>query len=345
MRDQTLPDGPRDAKRTFVAAAALCCAGCGGAQSVLAPQGAEAARIARLSWVLFGGGMVILLIVVCVSAVAIIGNRAWRDRLATERLVIGGGLLFPIIVLSSLLGYGMWLTRANLASAEQPVTIRVVGEMWWWRVSYVGSDGRRFEGANEVRIPVGRPVSIELETADVIHSFWVPRLAGKVDMIPGRMNRISLRATRPGISRGQCAEYCGGAHALMAFNVIAMPERDFTDWLDHAGRDAPRPSTPGLLRGQQLFITAGCGACHSIRGTEAKGTIGPDLSDLGDRLSLAAGTLPNNEAALAHWIRDNQQIKPQNRMPPFLIFESDELKDLSAYLSSLRFVETGAGDG
>jgi cytochrome c oxidase subunit 2 len=243
-----------------------------------------------------------------------------------------------VITLTILLIYGLAVMRAGDAEPPpgEPVRIAVIGEQWWWRIVYTDAAGQRFESANELTIPTARPVELTLSTADVIHSFWVPNLAGKVDMIPGRTNRLTLVADRPGVSRGQCAEYCGGAHALMSLFVVALPPAEFADWLDQARRAAPEPATALARQGQGLFLASGCGGCHAIRGTPAAGRIGPDLTHVGARLSLAAGTLANGEAALARWIRDNQHIKPENRMLPYGIFSDSELGALASYLMSLR---------
>jgi cytochrome c oxidase subunit 2 len=214
--------------------------------------------------------------------------------------------------------------------------LAISGEQWWWRVTYTTADGRRVESANELRIPVGRPVRIELTSADVIHSLWIPKLAGKLDMIPGRKNVLHLTANTPGVSRGQCAEYCGGAHALMSFYVVALPPAEFETWLSKEAEQARPASDSESNAGQMLFLSHGCGGCHTIRGTAANGRIGPDLTHLGGRMSLAAATLPNDEAAIAHWITHNQHIKPTNRMPPFGIFSKTELATLSRYLSGLK---------
>jgi cytochrome c oxidase subunit 2 len=319
------------------AAAAAALAGCRDVQSVLAAHGPEAERILLLSWVLFAGAGAILIGVVAVTAVAAFAPLSWRKRLGNERLVVGAGIVFPVVALSALLAYGLFVMRAGTAApAGEPLRIAVVGEQWWWRIVYTGPDGRRFESANELRIPTGRPVDLSLSTADVIHSFWVPNLAGKVDMIPGRTNRLRLAAERPGVSRGQCAEFCGGAHALMSFYVVAMPPNEFAAWLERVASDADAPATTSLRRGQQTFLAAGCGGCHSVRGTPANGTIGPDLTHVGGRISLAAGVLASDEPAFARWIADNQHIKPQNRMPPFRIFSEAELGALAGYLASLK---------
>jgi cytochrome c oxidase subunit 2 len=321
-----------------IAACALAVAACDGVQSALAPQGPEAGRVAVLFWVLTAGAAGIMIGVIVLTAVAMFGRVAWRRRLGTESIVIGGGIVFPVVTLSLLLVYGLLVMRAGESAAEpgaEPFRIAVVGERWWWRVIY--ADGKdRFESANELRIPAGRPVEIALTTADVIHSFWVPRLAGKLDMIPGRTTVLRLSADAPGVSRGQCAEYCGGAHALMSFFVVAMVQQEFGTWLAREAAPADSPRDPREQQGQLLFMTSGCGACHAIRGTSAAGRIGPDLTHVGGRMSLAAGTLANDEAAFSRWITDNQHIKPENLMPPFRIFSEGELAALSAYLANLR---------
>jgi cytochrome c oxidase subunit 2 len=237
--------------------------------------------------------------------------------------------------LSVLLWYGFSILKAGeqLARAENPVHISVVGEQWWWRVVYRHSDGRTTESANEVRIPTGRPVEIELSTADVIHSFWLPAYAGKVDMVPGRINRLHFVADKPGVVRGQCAEYCGGAHALMAFYAVAMAPADYDAWLAKEKADA-QPAT--AKAGERLFLASGCGGCHTVRGTRADGKMGPDLTHVGGRVSLGAGILPNTPESFAQWISRHQKLKPDNLMLPFDFFSESELHALSAYLDGLE---------
>ncbi len=336
-------------------AAGILAAGCSGVQSALQPAGREAAHIDAL---LVGVTVfcTLVFIVVCAAAgVALFGGRSSRARLANDRVVIGGGIVFPIVALSVLLALGVYVmsfggsagrgtglrlhvddATASEAARESGLAIAVSGERWWWRVAYVLPDGRRFESANELRLPVGKPVPVLLTSPDVIHSFWVPRLAGKLDMIPGRVNTQTLTATEPGVSRGQCAEYCGGAHALMALYVVAVPPDEFSAWLAREAGPAAVPDGAGEQRGQALFIRYGCTGCHAVRGTGARGTIGPDLTHVGSRYSLGAGILPNDAAAFARWIRDNQHVKPENLMPPFEIFTDAELAELSAYLEQLE---------
>jgi cytochrome c oxidase subunit 2 len=200
-------------------------------------------------------------------------------------------------------------------------------------VIYRQADGHTIESANEVRVPVGRLVEIELSSADVIHSFWLPAYAGKVDMIPGRINKLHFIADKPGIVRGQCAEYCGGAHALMAFYTVALAPGDYEDWLAKERSDA---GPTHEKEGEQLFIDSGCGGCHTVRGTQADGKIGPDLTHVGSRRSLGAGILPNTPEYFAQWISRHQKLKPDNLMLPFDFFSESELRALSAYLKELE---------
>ncbi|MGD9542507.1 MAG: c-type cytochrome [Methylocystis sp.] len=326
------------AKRIGAVVAALLLEACRGAQSALAPQSLQAERVAALFWAMTVGAAFILIGVMFVTALALFGPESWRRWLGRDGIIVAGGIVFPVITLTALLAYGfvlMSVSDSQLVGGE-PVKTAVVGERWWWRVIYRDSGGRRIESANELRIPVGRPVEIELTSADVIHSFWAPKLAGKLDMIPGRKNILTLLAKEGGVSRGQCAEYCGGAHALMAFYVVAMPQPEYERWLAHEAAHADAPLTPQAQAGMALFAANGCGACHAIRGTAAAGAIGPDLTHVGGRLSLAAATLPNDEAAFARWIKDNQHIKPGNLMPPYGIFSDSELAAVSNYLASLR---------
>jgi cytochrome c oxidase subunit 2 len=312
--------------------------GCAEVQSVVSPAGEEARRIAELWWIAFIGATAILVGVAIVAAVALVGPEGWRRPLSGDAIIIGGGVVLPVVLLSALLGHGMFVTQigAAVGAGDEPVRISVVGERWWWRVVYTGPDGETFERANEIRVPVGRPVRLELTSADVIHSFWAPRLAGKLDMIPGRTNTLTLKVEEPGVSRGQCAEYCGGAHALMSFYVVAMTAEEFDAWLASAGGDARAPQGDEARYGMELFLQSGCGACHAVRGTRAAGEIGPDLTRVGARLSIGAATLLADREGFSRWIALSHEIKPDNLMPPYRIFDDAELAALSAYLEGLR---------
>lgn len=302
----------------------------------LDPAGPFAAPVNTLSWILFGMSAVVLVVVLIALGLALFGPRRWRSRLGGEKLVWLGGLAFPVVVLSALLIYGLGLT-SHLTDDPRPgeVRIRVTGEMWWWRVAYLDGDGREvLQDANEIHIPTGQPVIFELDSADVIHSFWVPRLGGKEDMIPGRRNILRLQADAPGIYGGQCAEYCGGPHALMGLVVVAHAPAEFEAWR----RRQLLPATVAALpsRGAEVFTTAGCGACHTIRGTAANGLAGPDLTHVGSRRTIGGGILPTNQGTLAGWISDSQAIKPGNRMPAYPVLSGEDLRAVSAYLESLK---------
>lgn len=296
--------------------------------------------LTTLTWVLIGMATLVSLVVVVALWLALFGPRRWRKALGGERLVLVAGFAFPAVVLTGLLVYGLTTTRqVNAEPRPGEMRVRVTGEMWWWRVAYLDAQGREIlQDANEVHIPVGRPVVLELESADVIHAFWVPRLAGKMDMIPGRRNLLRLQADAPGAYGGQCAEYCGGPHALMGLVVVAHAPAEYAAW--RANAELPNIDRPvqalGPPPGYAVFDRSGCGACHTIRGTPFNGQAGPDLTRVGARRTLGAGILPNNQGTLAGWISDSQAIKPGNRMPAYPVLTGQELRDVSAYLESLK---------
>lgn len=303
----------------------------------LDPAGPFAGPVNTLSWVLIAMVVGVFLVVLFVLGVALFGPRSWRKRIGGERVLWILGLGFPLIVLSALLVWGLSLT-AQLSEGPRPgeMRVRVTGEMWWWRVAYLDAEGREaFQDANEIHIPIGQPIVFELEAADVIHSFWVPRLGGKMDMIPGRRNILRLQADEPGSYSGQCAEFCGGPHALMGMIVVAHTPKDFAVWRAKQAAPAAATALP-VSAGRQVFQASGCGACHSIKGTEANGLAGPDLSHVGSRATLGAGILPNNQGTMAGWISHSQAIKPGNRMPAYPILTGQELRDVTAYLESLQ---------
>ena len=303
-------------------------------QSALDPHGPAAADIASLSWVLFAGAALIFAAVMALAGYAILASPARRAWMTRNAFVVYAGIVFPVAVLTVLLFYALHGHAEADAGAER---IEVTGEQWWWRVHYVDGNGRRaFATANEIRIPVGRPVQLALHAGDVIHSFWVPSLAGKLDMIPGRVNRMTLTAARSGEYRGQCAEYCGGPHARMALFVIAMHPAEYEAWKSRQRQDAVAPAIGAAQRGEVRFRERGCGVCHRIAGTGAAGERGPDLTHVGSRVSLAAATLANDHGALARWIRDGHQVKPENLMPSYHMLPVEEVNDIAAYLAALR---------
>lgn len=304
---------------------------------VLDPAGPFAGSVSTLSWILFAMGVAVLAVVLIALWVALFGKARLRERLGGSKVIWIGGVAFPVVVLTALLVYGLTLTR-NLTNPAGPVamTVRVTGEMWWWRVDYLGSDGQlAMRDANELHIPVGKTVVVQLESNDVIHSFWVPRLSGKLDMIPGRRNVMKIQADRPGTFGGQCAEYCGGPHALMGFVVVAHEPAEFARWM--AARQARVQQVAAAnTRGAQLFQSTGCAACHRIEGTQANGLAGPDLTHVGTRQSLGAGILPNNRGTLIGWIGNAQAIKPGNRMPPYTMLPGEDLQALADYMQAQK---------
>jgi cytochrome c oxidase subunit 2 len=315
-----------------------------GLQSVLHARGAQAQSILELTAILMVGAAVIFVAVVVFGVLAAWAPDGWRKWLASERTIIVGGIVFPAVTLSALLLYELVGVRhaqgdTDAELGEPSVRIEVEGNQWWWRVRYDGDDARgirEFETANELRLPVGETVELRLISADVIHSFWVPSLAGKLDMIPGRTNTMRLRADVPGVFRGQCAEYCGGAHAWMALYTVAVPPDEFAAWRAEQAQPAREPDDEALARGRTVFLGNGCVLCHTIRGTPALGSVGPDLTHVGGRLSLAAGLLPNHVGTLAGWIASSQHLKPENRMPSFTTLAGADLRALAGYLESLK---------
>jgi cytochrome c oxidase subunit 2 len=304
---------------------------------VLDPAGPYADKVTVLAWVLLALGVIVTAIVCAALWVAIKGPARWKQRLGGESAVWIGGIAFPGVVLTALLFWGLTLT-ANLTddiTGNEP-RIRVTGEMWWFRVQYLDPAGRVvMEDANEIHLPVGQPVVLELRSADVIHNFWVPHLSGKKDMLPGRTNLLRIQADEAGQFGGVCAEYCGGPHALMGFVAIAHQPADYASWQQgRMARLAQVNATGGA--GRQLFIESGCGACHRVAGTEANGLAGPDLTHVGSRATLGAGILPNHRGTLIGWIGDSQGIKPGNRMPSYDTLSAAELTAIAGWLEQQR---------
>ena len=308
--------------------------GSGWPPAVFDPAGPYSEPVTTLAWALLLGGTAVLFMVLAALWAALFGSAKLKARLGGERAIWILGFAFPAVVLTCLLVWGLTLTSSLSATrvTGQEMRVKIIGEMWWWRVHYQDEEGREtLRDANELHIPVGTPVLLELEAADVIHSFWVPRLGGKMDMIPGRTNRLLIQADKPGIYKGQCAEYCGGPHALMGFIVVAHAPADFARW-----RASRLPASEGKGAGLSLFLSSGCAACHTIRGTPANGLAGPDLTHVGSRQTLGAGILPNNPGTMAGWIADAQAIKPGNRMPAYHQFGGEELRAISDYLATLK---------
>ncbi|MDO9418501.1 cytochrome c oxidase subunit II [Pararhizobium sp.] len=335
---QTHPVEPRAAcrRRFSVALIAVSLSSCSGQQSALAPAGEEAEAIFGLLLVAVIGGLFIWCGVIGLLVYAGRANRRVCSDRTGQRLILWGGALGPAIILTVLLAYALWLMPGTRpwfrGDGGDTVRIAVRGEQFWWRIAYLGPDGDElFQTANEIRMPVGKRIEFALTSTDVIHSFWIPSLAGKMDMIPGRTNVLSMTATRPGIYRGPCAEFCGTSHALMAFSVIAASPPEFEDWLAEQRLDRPVANA-----GADLFRKHGCSACHTVRQIGARGTLGPDLSNLGARQTVGAGILPNTKDNIALFIRDAAVVKPGARMPSFAMLPPADISAIADFLKGLK---------
>jgi cytochrome c oxidase subunit 2 len=314
-------------------------AGCGERdQSTLAPKSDAAHDIARLWWIMLVASAVVFGVVLVLILVAVLRRRGPEAPPTRGRgglwIPTVGGIAVPVVVLVGLFALTLrTLPKTSpVASSRTAFTIDVVGRQWFWDVTYPKSGVRT---ANELHIPVGMPVNVEVTSGDVVHSFWVPELNRKIDMIPGQTNRVTLEADRAGVFRGQCAEFCGLQHAHMAFFVVAQPKAAFDAWLARESKPAEPPATPELERGQQVLLGSACVYCHTIDGTTASGRIGPDLTHLASRRTIGAGLLPNARGYLAGWILDPQHLKPGNKMPGTDL-SGAELQALLDYLESLR---------
>jgi cytochrome c oxidase subunit 2 len=311
-----------------------------GGHSTLNPQGAGADILGEeVRTLLILGAAVYVLVLVILAAIVFRHRRpvtadepVFAHEKAGRRWIWGGGLALPLIVISAVLAVSAHtLTALGTPRRDAPLTIEVYGHRWWWEVVYPDGGVR---SANEMAIPVGRPVTVKLRTKDVIHSFWVPELTRKVDLTPGKVGSVEITARDPGYFRGECAEFCGLQHARMTFRVLALPPDEFDTWRRSQGRPAVAPDTDSEHAGQRVFLDT-CAACHTIAGTPAAGQIGPDLTHLASRRTIAAGTLPNNRGSLGGWISDPQAIKRGAQMPPNRLSGPD-LQALLDYLEALE---------
>jgi cytochrome c oxidase subunit II len=311
-------------------------AACGGdSPSTLDPAGAGAYRVAGLWWLLFWISVAVFVEVMALLVWALVFRRGTaRVRHGQPlRFVTVTGAALPFVILVAV--YAVGLRDLAALGADPPAdapTVEVTGHKWWWEVRYEGSSGAT---ANEIHIPVGERVKVRLHTDDVLHSFWVPQLMPKTDLIAGETRETWLQAVRPGSYRGRCAEYCGTQHAHMAFLVVAQPRADFDAWLARLNAPARQPQTEAERRGEQAFEQGSCAACHAVRGTTAQARVGPDLSNVGSRWSIGAGAVPNDAGHLGGWIANSQTAKPGNYMPPQPV-DAARLPDLIAYLRSLE---------
>lgn len=317
---------------------------CAGWQSSLDPQGPQADTLAALFWVFTAILAAVWLLTMAALVLALRRQRVARagplvlesraERNMTRSVSLAAVLTAAIVIALTVVSYAA--QRALFSSREAPLTLLVKGHQWWWEVTYEDAlPSRRFTTANEIHVPVRKPVLIKLQSSDVIHSFWIPSLAGKMDVIPGRENRIVIEAARDGVFRGQCAEFCGWQHAHMAITVVAHTDGDFQRWRESQIKAAEPPDDPVRKRGMDIFLSRPCVMCHQIRGTAAAGKVAPDLTHIGSRLHIAAGTLPNSRGNLAAWIGDPQAIKPGAHMP-LIELKAEEIEPLTRYLEGLR---------
>jgi cytochrome c oxidase subunit 2 len=323
-----------------VFAACAWLAACTGPQSALDVHGASAIHLKQLIIWIVAVCSLVWMLVMAVLIWALLRKRSEpqiadpsRERRMTRTVV--AATVATVVIISGFTLASFVTTRAiSLDNADLTVVVR--GQQWWWELSYLDPDpSRSFKTANEIHIPVGRNVKLQLESIDVIHSFWVPSLAGKLDLIPGRTNELNIRAERAGVYRGQCAEFCGMQHTHMSVFVIADEPAAFEAWMEAQRRPAPASADAEINAGRAVFLTKPCAACHTVRGTDATGTSGPDLTHLADRKTIAAGAFDTTRGTIAAWIADPQTLKPGNNMP-MVPMSSDELRQLSAYMMSLK---------
>ncbi|NEI72518.1 cytochrome c oxidase subunit II [Rhizobium lusitanum] len=314
-------------------------AGGSGNQSALHPQGAPAIHIEHLIIGITLICAVVWLLVMIVLGWALLRKRSGDSGEPRERpvtMIVGSAVAATVIIIAGLTIASFYTTRGIGLPENAALTITVRGQQWWWQVIYADANpALSFQTANEIHIPVGQDVRIQLESADVVHSFWVPSLVGKQDLVPGRSNSLLLRAERPGIYRGQCAEFCGLQHTHMAMMVIADEPADYQRWIAVQRENGVMPTDPDAAAGKLAFLSKPCAACHTVRGTRAIGTTGPDLTHVGSRQTIAAGLLETTRGSLAAWIADPQTLKPGNNMP-MVPLTSVELRDISAYMESLK---------
>jgi cytochrome c oxidase subunit II len=332
--------------RAFCTVFTLALAACNNSpRSTLNPRGPAAGSIATLEWSVLITFCAVALIMWVLLGWAAARRRGTLDTHAPwnegggQSWIVIGGFVIPVIILFVFFVFAVtWLRKfpVNAATEIHP-EIRVIGHQWWWEVQYLGQPAeRQFTTANEIHIPVGRPVDIELTTNDVIHSFWVPQLHGKVDLVNGQRNYIRVEADHAGTYQGQCAEYCGQQHAHMLLLVVAQPEEDYEAWYSQELNPAGEPMTAEALHGRDVFMGAACAFCHQIRGTVAHGGVAPDLTHIAARRGIAANSYDNNDANLEAWVTHAQSLKPGAEMPDLTAFNGKELRDLVAFLRQLK---------
>ncbi len=328
-------------------------------QSTSNTHGPAANRIALLSHAMSITFVLTIVVMWVLLAVALKRNRGSLqehmpiDVGGGQAWVAIGGIAVPLLVLSVFFVFGLVLladfpihgdhrpmnmgpmNMGSNAAASKP-DILIIGHQWWWEVHYLGDSGEQVTTANEIHIPAHRPVNIELRSADVIHSFWIPSLHGKVDLLPGNVNFIRIEASEPGSYIGQCAEYCGKQHANMRLLLIAQESAAFDEWLANQRKPAVEPTNPETIAGRQAFLAGPCSQCHTVRGTTASGRFGPDLTHIGSRAEIGSDVFPNNNAYLEGWVANAQSLKPGCKMPKITQYDGEQLRSLVAYLRQLQ---------
>lgn len=314
--------------------------GCAGRQSALDAGGPSALALENLMFLFVTVCGIVFVLVMGVMAWALVRRRNHPPgRPQTERSmgwVVAGAIVATVVVTTFLTAASFYATPSLERGQANPPTIVVRGQQWWWQFTYLDPDPTKsFQTANELHIPVGTDVRLRLEASDVIHSFWVPNLTGKQDLVPGRENALTLNASKPGVYRGQCAEFCGLQHSHMALLIVAEEPEDYVRWIEAQRGAAAAPMEGDAAAGKLVFMSKPCAACHTIRGTAASGTSGPDLTHVARRSTIGAGLMANTRGSMAAWIADPQTQKPGNNMP-LVPVTSEELRQLSAYMSALR---------
>lgn len=331
------------ARRLALGVLVLALAGCAGEEAWLDPAGPNADTTATVWWIMFWMGLVVYVAVAVVAVIALLRARRRRavdttdaeDPLVARRLVLVGGIALPAVVLLVLNVISAPMS-AGIAeppgAAEDELVIEVVAEQFWWRVTYPQHE---ITTANEIHIPTAERVHVRITSTDVIHSFWVPKLAGKVDATPGHTTELVLETDTPGRYRGRCTEFCGLAHAQMIVHVVAEEPGDFDAWVEHQSQPQPIPEDDRIAQGREVFLSSSCVYCHVVDGHNAANAIGPDLTHLASRETIAGGIMPNDRGNLGGWIVDPQAQKPGNLMPGTQL-AGDDLEALLDYLGSLE---------
>lgn len=327
--------------RDSALASVVLLASCDTPMSIFSSASDDAARVTWLAWFMIVLSALIFAGVMIAMVLAIRRNRSRPPHEVDlsdkgHGWILWGGGVMPAVVLVVLFAVSLG-AMARYPGSRPVVTIHVTGHQWWWQLDYEFPEtSQHFRTANEIHIPVGKPVRLLLTTGDVIHSFWIPQLQGKLDLNPGDTNDLRLDARRPGTYTGACAEYCGTQHAKMGLTVVAEDSTQFRQWAARQLTEAVPPVDSTTLIGQRLFVTGPCALCHTVRGTSALAQVAPDLTHVGSRLTIAAGALPNTLGNLEGWIANAQALKPGSKMPTITMYTGPELRAIAAYVANLK---------